>query len=83
MAPWQAELAAQPSRVKTTQQRPGWGPAPLGRVGRRRGGGEALEHGQVGAADELTVVGGDAVEGAVAQPDGGVGVVVGFVAAGS
>ena len=25
--------------------------------------GEALEHGQVGAADELTVVGGDAVEG--------------------
>jgi hypothetical protein len=77
MAPWQAELAAQPSRVKTTQQRPGW-------VQRRPDGwvaaevvGEALEHGQVGAADELTVVGGDAVEGAVAQPDGVVGVVIG------
>ncbi len=44
--------------------------------------GEALEHGEVGAADQVAVVGGDAVEGAVAQPDGAVGVVVGFVAAG-
>jgi hypothetical protein len=35
----------------------------------------------VGAADQLAVVGGDAVEGAVAQPDGAVGIVVGFVAA--
>src|SRR5512132_3284793 len=39
---------------------------------------EALEHGQVGAADELAVVGGDAVEGAVTQPDGAVGVVEGL-----
>jgi len=44
--------------------------------------GEGLEHGVVGAADELAVVGGDAVEGAVAQPDGAVGLVVGLVAAG-
>ena len=44
--------------------------------------GEGLEHGVVGSADQLTVLGGDAVEGAVAQPDGPVGVVVGFVAAG-
>src|SRR5215216_6406003 len=44
--------------------------------------GEGLEHGVVGAADELAVLGGDAVEGAVAEPDGAVGVVVGFVAAG-
>jgi hypothetical protein len=43
--------------------------------------GEALEHGEVGAADQLAVVGRDAVERAVAQPDGAVGIVVGFVAA--
>jgi hypothetical protein len=44
--------------------------------------GQGLEHGVIGAADELPVVGGDAVEGAVAKPDGAVGLVVGFVAAG-
>jgi hypothetical protein len=43
--------------------------------------GEGLEDGVVGAADQLAVVGGDAVEGAVAQADGAVGVVGGFVAA--
>jgi len=43
--------------------------------------GKGLEHGVVGAADQLTVLGGDAVEGAVAEPDGAVGIVVGFVAA--
>src|SRR5215218_10559293 len=44
--------------------------------------GQGSEHGVVGAADELAVPGGDAVEGAVAEPDGAVGVVVGLVAAG-
>src|SRR4029453_7127763 len=44
--------------------------------------GEGLEHSVVGSTDQLTVLGGDAVEGAVAEPDGAVGVVVGFVAAG-
>jgi hypothetical protein len=44
--------------------------------------GEGLEHGVVGFADQLTVPGGDAVEGAVAEPDGPLGVGVGFVAAG-
>src|SRR5215212_11678600 len=34
--------------------------------------GEGLEHGVVGSADQLTVLGGDAVEGAVAEPDGAV-----------
>jgi GH15 family glucan-1,4-alpha-glucosidase len=34
-----------------------------------------LEHGVVGSADQLTVVGGDAVEGAVAEPDGAIEVV--------
>jgi hypothetical protein len=43
--------------------------------------GEGLEDGVVGAADQLAVVGGDAVEGAVAQADGAVGVVGGFGAA--
>jgi hypothetical protein len=43
--------------------------------------GQGLEHGVVGAADQLAVVGRDAVKGAVAEPDGAVGVVVGFVAA--
>jgi hypothetical protein len=37
--------------------------------------GEGLEHGVVGSADQLTVVGGDAVEGAVAEPDGAIEVV--------
>jgi hypothetical protein len=36
----------------------------------------------VGSADHLTVLGGDAVEGAVAEPDGAVRAVVGLVAAG-
>ena len=36
----------------------------------------------VGSADQLTVLGGDAVEGAVAEPDGAVSLVAGFVAAG-
>ena len=44
--------------------------------------GEGLEHGVVGGADQLAVVGGDAVEGAVAEPDGAVGVLGGFIAAG-
>jgi len=44
--------------------------------------GEGLEHGVVGSADHLTVLGGDAVEGAVAEPDGAVRAVVGLVAAG-
>ena len=44
--------------------------------------GERLEHGVVGAADQLAVPGGDAVEGAVAQPDCAVDVLVGLVAAG-
>ncbi len=44
--------------------------------------GEALEHGEVGSADQLAVLGGDAVEGAVAEPDGAVGVVVRLEAAG-
>src|SRR5512132_2978079 len=44
--------------------------------------GEGLEHGVVGSADQLTVLGGDAVEGTVAEPDRAVGLVVGFVAAG-
>jgi hypothetical protein len=44
--------------------------------------GEGLEHGVVGSADPLTVLGGDAVEGAVAEPDRAVSVVVGLVAAG-
>jgi hypothetical protein len=43
--------------------------------------GEALEHGLGGSTDQLAVVGGDAVEGAVAQRDGAVGIVVGFVPA--
>src|SRR5919197_709025 len=34
---------------------------------------EGTKHRQVGAADQLAVVGGDAVEGAVAQPDGAPG----------
>jgi hypothetical protein len=44
--------------------------------------GQGLEHGLVGATDQVAVVGGEAVEGAVAEPDGAVGVLVGFVAAG-
>ena len=44
--------------------------------------GQRLEHGVVGAADQLAVLGGDAVEGAVPEPDGAVGLVVGLVAAG-
>ena len=36
----------------------------------------------VGSADQLTVLGGDAVEGAVAEPDGAVDVLVGLVATG-
>jgi hypothetical protein len=44
--------------------------------------GEGLEDGQVGSADQLAVLGGDAVERAVAEPDGAVGVVGRLVAAG-
>jgi hypothetical protein len=44
--------------------------------------GEGLDHGVVGSADQLTVLGGDAVKGAVAKPDGAVVVGAGFVAAG-
>ena len=44
--------------------------------------GEGLKDGVVGPADQLAMPGGDAVEGAVAQPDAAVGVLVGFVAAG-
>src|SRR5215217_3903177 len=44
--------------------------------------GEGLEHGVVGSADQLAVLGGDAVEGAVAEPDGAVDVLVRLVAAG-
>ena len=41
--------------------------------------GEGLKLGVVGSADQLTVPGGDAVEGAVAEPDGAVGLVVGLL----
>jgi hypothetical protein len=43
--------------------------------------GEALEHGEVGPADQVAVLDGDAGRRAVAEPDGAVGVLVGFVAA--
>jgi hypothetical protein len=42
--------------------------------------GETFDHGEVGAADQLGMLRGDAVERAVAEPDRAVGVVVGLVA---